>query len=106
MFYFYTGYLALTKCGYDIEVYYACEIDKDALLLTKNHFGDNVYQLGSVTDCNEETLSRLGKINLLIGGSPCSDLSLVNNSTKGLYGMIKMHNNKIIYYNFVQLYSL
>lgn len=90
IFYFHTGYLALINCGYDIEVYYACEIDQDARRVTSYHFGNNVQQLGSVTEINEDALRSLGKINLLIGGSPCSDLSLVNREAKGLFGMIKI----------------
>lgn len=80
---------ALSKLGYDIEVFYACEIDEDALKLTKHHFGDRITQLGSVTEINETVLDKLGSINLLIGGSPCSDLSCVNHLRKGLYGNIK-----------------
>lgn len=95
----------MTKCGFDIEAYFASEIDQDALNVTSYHFGSNVQQLGSVTDINEDTLEGLGKINLLIGGSPCTDLSLVNREGKGLFGMIKIHN-EVIYCIFVQLCSL
>lgn len=32
-------------------------------------------------------IKSLGEIDLLIGGSPCNDFSLVNPARKGLYGM-------------------
>lgn len=90
----------MSESGFDIEVYYASEIDQDAVRVTSYHFGNNVKQLGSVTDINKDALKSLGKINLLIGGSPCTDLSLVNRGGKGLYGMIKIYN-KVIYCIFV-----
>lgn len=84
------GFYTLSELKYDIEVFYASEIDEDAIKLTKHHFGDRITQLGSVTEINERVLDKLGPINLLIGGSPCSDLSCVNPLRKGLYGKIKL----------------
>ncbi|XP_026819840.1 DNA (cytosine-5)-methyltransferase 3C-like [Rhopalosiphum maidis] len=80
-----TGYYSLKKLGFDIEAFYACEIDKDALMLTKYHFADNIIQLGSVTEITNEVLDKIGPINLLFGGSPCADLSSVNFRKKGIY---------------------
>ncbi|XP_050437300.1 DNA (cytosine-5)-methyltransferase 3B-like [Adelges cooleyi] len=80
-----TGYYALKQLHFDIEVFYASEIDPNALLLTWSHFGKEINELGSVTQIDQSTLDRIGPINLLIGGSPCSDLSNVNYRKKGLY---------------------
>jgi len=82
----YIGYYALLKLGFDIEVIYASEIDKDALMVTKYHFSDNIKQLGSVTEITTELLDQIAPINLLFGGSPCADLSGVNYRKKGLFG--------------------
>jgi site-specific DNA-cytosine methylase len=79
---------ALSELKFDIEVFYASEIDEDAIKLTKHHFGDRITHLGSVTEINEDVLDKIGPINFLIGGSPCSDLSCVNPLRKGLYGKI------------------
>ena len=52
--------------------YYSSEIDKDAILITqKNH--PNTIQLGDVTKVDG---TKLDKVNLLIGGSPCQGFSL------------------------------
>lgn len=62
---------AIKELGYDVE-YWASEIDKYAIQLTqKNH--PNTKQLGSVVDIKKEMV---GEIDLLIGGSPCQDLSI------------------------------
>lgn len=79
----------LKKLGFNIEVYYASEIDPEALLLTKFHYGDEIKHIGSVTDIDIEKLKQIGPINLLIGGSPCSDLTNLNYRKKGIYGNIK-----------------
>lgn len=73
--------------GFDIEVYYASEVDPNAKMVTWSHFGDKITHLGSVTEIDEAKLEEIGPINFLIGGSPCSDLSLVNANRKGIYGM-------------------
>ncbi|KAL4083795.1 hypothetical protein QTP88_029111 [Uroleucon formosanum] len=80
-----TGYYTLLQLGFDIEVIYASEIDKDALMVTKYHFSGKIKQLGSVTEITTEMLDQISPINLLFGGSPCSDLSGVNYRKKDLF---------------------
>lgn len=65
------GQLALQIAGIAYDKYYASEIDKHAIKVTQSNFPETV-QLGSVT---ELTASELPKIDLLIGGSPCQNLS-------------------------------
>jgi DNA (cytosine-5-)-methyltransferase len=65
------GRIALKELGITPNIYYASEIDKHAIAQTQLNFPDTV-QLGSVTDVD---VSKLEPIDLLIGGSPCSDLS-------------------------------
>lgn len=61
------GQLALGRAGIEYENYYASEIDKSAIKVTQHNY-PNTIQLGSVVDVN---VTKLPKIDLLIGGSPC-----------------------------------
>jgi DNA-cytosine methyltransferase len=74
--------LALTRANKKIDKYYTCEIDKYSSMVTKLNFPDTV-ALGDVTKINFEMLP---KIDLLIGGSPCQDLSFAKGNGKGLDG--------------------
>ena len=72
------GRIALEKAGIKIDKYYACEIDKFAVNVSKANYPDIIH-LGDVKDLtwNDLTLhSHLRpKIDLLIGGSPCQGFS-------------------------------
>lgn len=68
------GQIALRELGIPIEVYYASEIDKFAIQQTQLNFPDTV-QLGDVRNIDVDKLCEDGKIDLLIGGSPCVNLS-------------------------------
>lgn len=80
------GQLALQRAGIEYKEYYASEIDKDAMFIAKKNF-PNIKHIGDVTKVKA---SELPKIDLLIGGSPCQNLSLavINNIkyNKGLDG--------------------
>ncbi|XP_076675507.1 DNA methyltransferase 3 isoform X2 [Andrena cerasifolii] len=80
-----TGLLVLQKLSLVVDVYYASEIDSDALMVSASHFGDRIVQLGDVRDITKEKIKEIGPIDLLIGGSPCNDLSLANPARLGLY---------------------
>ncbi|CAI6362145.1 unnamed protein product [Macrosiphum euphorbiae] len=97
-----TGYYALLKLGFDIEVFYASEIDKDALTVTKHNFSDNIKQLGSVTEITRKMLDEISPINLLFGGSPCSDLSGVNHRKRGLHDP---EGTGILFYEFYLIWE-
>ena len=77
------GQLALRRAGVKIDVYYASEIDKYAIQVTQKNF-PNTIQLGDVTKIDFTQF--IGKIDLLIGGSPCQDLSIAKKDRKGLEG--------------------
>ena len=68
------GQVALERLGIKVEKYYASEIEPSAIAITQYNF-PNTIQLGDVTKLTEEQLLNLGPIDLLIGGSPCTDLS-------------------------------
>ena len=65
------GRIALERAEIKVDKYYASEIDKNAIKVTMANYPDTI-QLGSVTEVKAENLP---KIDLLIGGSPCQDLS-------------------------------
>lgn len=62
------GRVALERAGIKVDKYYASEIDKYALAITKYNF-PNTIQLGNVFDTD---FRELGNIDLVIGGSPCT----------------------------------
>lgn len=75
------GQLALQRAEIKVDNYFASEIDKDAIKVTQYNF-PLTKQLGDVTKLNIDELSN---IDLLIGGSPCQDISNLG-SGEGLEG--------------------
>lgn len=73
------GRITLSELGIPVEKYYASEVDKFAIKATMQNFPDTI-QLG---DVRELEVSRLDKIDLIIGGSPCTNLSM-SGKRKGL----------------------
>lgn len=80
------GQIALKEMGIKVDNYFASEIKKHAIEFTKYHFPDTIH-LGDVRRLKGESLP---KIDLLIGGSPCQDLSVFssrsNEKRSGLKG--------------------
>ena len=75
------GQIALERAGIEVDNYFASEIDKYAIEVTKNNF-PNTKHIGSIVDVKG---SDLPKIDLLIGGSPCQSFSSFGNGS-GLDG--------------------
>lgn len=73
------GQIALTELDIPIDKYYASEIDKYAMQFTIQNF-PNTIQVG---DIRELDINKLDKIDLIIGGSPCTNLSM-SGKRKGL----------------------
>lgn len=65
------GQIALKKLGVNVSEYYASEVDKYAIITTNHNF-PNTIQLGDVRNLD---VSKLGNIDILIGGSPCQNFS-------------------------------
>ena len=89
------GQMALQKAGIKYGNYYASEIKKHAIETTQYNY-PNTIQLGDVHDIKAEDLP---KIDLLIGGSPCQDLTYIN--CKGMAGL-KGEKSKL-FYEYVRL---
>ena len=66
------GHLALERAGIKIDSYDAYEIEKNAIKATETNFPD-VIQHGDVT--KEDFTKYKGKIDLIIGRSPCQGFS-------------------------------
>lgn len=81
------GQVALYELGLYPDKYYACEIDKFAIAQTKLNFPDTIC-LGDVTKLD---VSKLEKIDLLIGGSPCQSFSFAGK----MEGMTTEDNEEI-----------
>lgn len=67
------GQIALRNAGVKVDKYYASEIDKHAVSVTK-HNNPNTIHLGDVTKWREWDID-WPSIKLLIGGSPCQGFS-------------------------------
>jgi len=65
------GQIALEKLGIPVNKYFAAEIDKYAIQVAKSNYPEMVH-LGDVKEIDP---SKLPKIDLLIGGSPCQGFS-------------------------------
>jgi DNA (cytosine-5)-methyltransferase 3A len=73
--------VALDRAGIKVNKYYASEVDKNAIKVSQKNYSD-IVQLGDVREIT--TLPE--PIDLLIGGSPCQDLSIAKKDRKGLEG--------------------
>ena len=86
--------LALNKCSnIKINKYFYSEIDKNCIKLTEKKFPNDIF-LGAIEDIQ---LNKLPKIDLLIGGSPCQDISNAYKG-KGLKGI-----RSSLFFKFVQI---
>jgi len=101
--------VALERAGIPVEAYYASEIDKYAMQISAKNYPD-IIQLGSVVglgydagqflrDGNTLGIDYMEDIDILIGGFPCTDLSIAKKNRQGLkgeasglfYEMIRIH---------------
>lgn len=87
------GQVALERAGIPVEVYYASEIDKYAIQITQKNYPDTI-QLGDVTKIDFTEF--IGKVDLIMGGSPCQDLSIAGKRA-GLQG-----ERSGLFYKFVE----
>jgi DNA-cytosine methyltransferase len=85
--------IALERSGIKISNYFSSEIDKSCIELSQNRFPSNI-ALGDIKSINPK---KLPKIDLIIGGSPCQDLSNAFKG-KGLKGA-----RSSLFYDYVRL---
>jgi DNA (cytosine-5)-methyltransferase 3A len=76
------GRVALERAGIKVDRYVSYEIDKNAIKVSEKNYSD-IERRGSVIDVD---FSEFEGFDILIGGSPCQDLSVGNNEGNGLEG--------------------
>lgn len=76
------GLVALKNLGYQIDAYYAYEIDSNAIKVSANNHPE-IIRCGDVLAAD---FSQYEGIDLLLGGSPCQDLSISKAGREGLKG--------------------
>ena len=91
------GQVALERAGIPVGTYYASEIDSYAIEITQKNY-PNTIQLGDVTQIDFTQFK--GKIDLIMGGSPCQDLSIAGKRA-GLQG-----ERSGLFYKFVEALSV
>lgn len=77
------GRVALERAGIPVETYYASEIDKYAMSVAQAMYPSTI-QIGDV--CKIDFTQYAGKVDMIIGGSPCQDLSIAKQNRQGLRG--------------------
>lgn len=77
------GQVALERANIPVEVYWASEIEKNAISVANYHYNDTI-QLGDITNWKLWNID-LSTIDLVMMGSPCQDLSS-SGKRKGLKG--------------------
>ena len=79
--------VALERASISVESYYASEVDKYAIQIAQKNYPDTI-QYGDINKLvRVDGLTKyLPEIELLIGGSPCQDLSIAKKNRKGLDG--------------------
>jgi site-specific DNA-cytosine methylase len=76
------GRIALERANIEVEAYYASEIEINPSIVSKNNYPDIIH-IGDITKISykegilytENGNFNVGKIDLLIGGSPCQSIS-------------------------------
>jgi DNA (cytosine-5)-methyltransferase 3A len=74
--------VALNRAGIKYDKYYASEIDKYAIQIAKKNYPDTAH-IGGVQSVKGD---KFHNVWLLIGGSPCQDLSIAKQGREGLQG--------------------
>lgn len=86
------GMIALERARIPVDRYVAFEIDENAISISKKNY-PQIEQKGSVIDAD---FSSYKGFDLLIGGSPCQNLSSMGNG-KGLWG-----DESILFFEYVR----
>lgn len=79
--------VALKEMGVKVDKYIASELDANAIRVS-SHNHPEIIQVGDVTKIDYDKILEMcgGHVDLLIGGSPCQDLSIAKSNRQGLQG--------------------
>lgn len=89
--------VALDLAQIQVKNFYSSEIDKYAIQVSQKNYPD-IIRLGNVCDISSNTFE---PIDLLIGGSPCQDLSIAKKGRKGLEG-----NRSGLFWQYIHIRAL
>lgn len=78
------GEVGLERAGIKVDKIWAYEIDKYAVAVNRYNNPDTIF-LGDITKWQEH-IEEIGQVDLIIGGSPCQDLSIAGGRKIGLDG--------------------
>uniref|UniRef100_A0A8C5PD63 DNA (cytosine-5-)-methyltransferase n=1 Tax=Leptobrachium leishanense TaxID=445787 RepID=A0A8C5PD63_9ANUR len=81
-----TGLLVLKDLGIQIDRYIASEVCEDSITVGMVRHQGRIMYVGDVRNITHRHIKEWGPFDLVIGGSPCNDLSIVNPARKGLFG--------------------
>ena len=93
------GRIALERAGIKVNKYYASEIDKNAIQISKNNYKD-IIQLGDINNIDEDIIKSIGKIDLVLGGSPCQGFSRAGK------GLNFEDSRSKLFFNFVDILNI
>uniref|UniRef100_A0A673GQD9 DNA (cytosine-5-)-methyltransferase n=1 Tax=Sinocyclocheilus rhinocerous TaxID=307959 RepID=A0A673GQD9_9TELE len=80
-----TGLLVLKELGIQVERYVASEVCEHSITVGIVRHQGHIMYVGDVRNVTRKNIQEWGPFDLVIGGSPCNDLSIVNPARKGLY---------------------
>lgn len=89
------GRVVLNNLNIKLDNYYSSEIDKDCIKILNNNWKDIIH-LGDIKNWKNWNLD---KIDLILAGSPCQDLSLIKNGN-GLNG-----KKSSLFYEFIDIFN-
>ncbi|XP_066054791.1 DNA (cytosine-5)-methyltransferase 3B isoform X2 [Chamaea fasciata] len=81
-----TGYTVLKDLGIQVEKYIASEICENPIAASTLRPEGNITYVHDVRNITKRNIEEWGPFDLVIGGSPCDDVSLVNPTRKALFG--------------------
>ena len=93
------GRIALERAGIKVNKYYASEIDKNAIQISRNNYKD-IIQLGDIKSIDEDIIKSIGKIDLVLGGSPCQGFSRAGR------GLNFEDSRSKLFFNFVDILNI
>ncbi|XP_077369774.1 DNA (cytosine-5)-methyltransferase 3B [Festucalex cinctus] len=80
-----TGYLVLRDLGFKVDQYIASEVCEDSISVGVVRHEGKIQYVHDVRNITRKNIHEWGPFDLVIGGSPCNDLSIVNPARKGLF---------------------
>lgn len=89
------AYEGLNRASIKVANYYACEIEKNAIYISNRRHPSIQRPTNDVRELQKDLVP---SIDLLIGGSPCIDLSIAKKDRKGLEG-----DTSCLFYEFVRI---